>query len=63
MQPLFPKLKFALKGTRFESVVTVKEKEAHILKELTEEDFQRCFEQQRIYLECYRHWGGGDTER
>ncbi|EGI61189.1 FLJ37770-like protein [Acromyrmex echinatior] len=40
---LFPKVKSALKGTRFESVEAVKEKAARVLKELTEEDFQHCF--------------------
>ncbi|XP_018301780.1 histone-lysine N-methyltransferase SETMAR-like [Mycetomoellerius zeteki] len=34
---LFPKVKSALKGTRFESVEAVKEKAARVLKELTED--------------------------
>jgi len=45
---LFPKVKSALKGTRFESIEAVKKKAARVLKELTEEDFQHCFEQWKI---------------
>lgn len=41
---LFPKVKSALKGTRFESVEAVKEKAARVLKELTEEDFPALFQ-------------------
>ncbi|GFT39249.1 putative mariner transposase [Trichonephila clavipes] len=42
---LFPKIKSALKGTRFESMEAVKQKTAELLKALTKEDFQHCFDQ------------------
>ncbi|GFV10596.1 putative mariner transposase [Trichonephila clavipes] len=42
---LFPKIKSALKGTRFESMEAVKQKTAELLKTLTKEDFQHCFDQ------------------
>lgn len=51
---LFPKVKSALKGTRFESVEAVKEKAAELLKGLTEIDFQHCFEQWKIRMERCR---------
>ena len=37
---LFPKIKSALKGTRFESMEEVKRKSAELLNTLTKEDFQ-----------------------
>lgn len=55
---LFPKVKSALKGTRFESVEAVKEKAARVLKELTEKDFQHCFEQWKVRMERCRDKGG-----
>ena len=42
---LFPKVKIALKTADFQSIEVVKEKATHVLKGLTEEDFQHCFEQ------------------
>ncbi|GFV65607.1 putative mariner transposase [Trichonephila clavipes] len=51
---LFPKVKSALKGTRFESVEAVKEKAASVLKELTKDDFQHCFQQWKIRMERCR---------
>ncbi|GFX69366.1 mariner Mos1 transposase [Trichonephila clavipes] len=51
---LFPKVKSALKGTRFESVEAVKEKAAGVLKELTKDDFQHCFQQWKIRMERCR---------
>ncbi|GFX72738.1 putative mariner transposase [Trichonephila clavipes] len=51
---LFPKVKSALKGTRFESVEAVKEKAARVLKELTKDDFQHCFQQWKIRMERCR---------
>ncbi|KAK9503573.1 hypothetical protein O3M35_010104 [Rhynocoris fuscipes] len=47
-------MKSALKGTRFESVEAVKEKASWVLKELTEKDFQHCFEQWKILIERCR---------
>ncbi|VVC28972.1 Hypothetical protein CINCED_3A006254 [Cinara cedri] len=41
---LFPKIKSALKGTRFESLKEVKRKSAELLNGLTKTDFQHCFE-------------------
>lgn len=55
---LFPKVKSALKGTRFQSVEAVKEKAAQVLKELTEEDFRHCFAQWKIRMERCRDRGG-----
>ncbi|GFW04876.1 FLJ37770-like protein [Trichonephila clavipes] len=51
---LFPKVKSALKGARFESVKTVKEKAARVFKELTKDDFQHCFQQWKIHMERCR---------
>ncbi|GFV01538.1 protein GVQW3 [Trichonephila clavipes] len=51
---LFPKVKSALKGTRFESVEAVKENAAGVLKELTKDDFQHCFQQWKIRMERCR---------
>ncbi|GFY06657.1 FLJ37770-like protein [Trichonephila clavipes] len=48
---MFPKVKSALKRTRFESVEGVKEKASRVLKELTKDDFQHCFEQWKIRME------------
>jgi hypothetical protein len=41
----FPKIKFALKGTRFESVDAVKAKATEVTKKLSERDLQDCFQQ------------------
>ena len=51
---LVPKVKFALKGTRFESVKAVQEKAASVVKELTQDDFQHCFKQWKIHMERCR---------
>ncbi|VVC37276.1 Transposase, type 1 [Cinara cedri] len=48
---LFPKIKSALKGTRFESMEAVKQKTAELLKALTKEDFQHCFDQWKKRME------------
>ena len=37
---LFPKIKFALKGTRFESVDAVKAKATQLLNSITQDDLQ-----------------------
>ena len=44
---LLPKIKAVLKGTRFESMEAVKQKTADLLKALTKEDFQHCFDQSK----------------
>ncbi|KAG5331335.1 MOS1T transposase, partial [Acromyrmex charruanus] len=48
---LFPKIKSALKGTRFESMEEVKRKSAELLNALTKEDFQHCFDQWKKRME------------
>ena len=55
---LFPKVKSALIGTRFESVEDVKKKAARLLKDLTEQDFQHCFQQWKIRMERCRDRDG-----
>ncbi|KAG5321400.1 MOS1T transposase, partial [Pseudoatta argentina] len=48
---LFPKIKSALKGTRFESMEEVKRKSAELLNALTKEDFHHCFDQWKKRME------------
>ncbi|VVC27913.1 Hypothetical protein CINCED_3A014477 [Cinara cedri] len=48
---LFPKIKTALKGTHFRSVEEVKTKAPDLLKGLTSEELQNCFEQWRTRME------------
>ncbi|XP_050516736.1 protein GVQW3-like [Diabrotica virgifera virgifera] len=48
---LFPKIKSALKGIRFESMEEVKRKTAELLKALTKEDFQHCLDQWKKRME------------
>ena len=55
---LFPKIKFALKGTRFESVDAVKAKAAELMNKLSEDDLQHFFQQWKIRMERYRDRGG-----
>jgi hypothetical protein len=54
----FPKIKSALKGTRFESTKEVKRKSAELLNALTKEEFQHCFEQWKKQMEWCVVWGG-----
>ncbi|VVC42293.1 Hypothetical protein CINCED_3A024923 [Cinara cedri] len=42
---LFPKIKSAFKGIRFEPMEEVKQKSAELLNGLTKTDFQHCLEQ------------------
>ncbi|KAJ8958007.1 hypothetical protein NQ318_002009 [Aromia moschata] len=51
---LFPKVKSALKGTQFESVEAVKAKATQVLNQLTEADFQHCFQQWKSRMERCR---------
>ncbi|KAJ8951164.1 hypothetical protein NQ318_021608 [Aromia moschata] len=53
---LFPKVKSALKGTRFESVEVVKAKATEVLNQLTEADFQHCFQQWKSHMERLMEW-------
>ena len=59
---LFPKIKSALKGTRFESVDAVKAKATQLLNSLTQDDLQHCFQQWKIRMEWCRDRGGDYTE-
>ncbi|GFW22482.1 putative mariner transposase [Trichonephila clavipes] len=59
---LFPKIKSALKGTRFESMEAVKQKTAELLKALTKEDFQHCFDQWKKRMERSVVWTGKEEK-
>ena len=59
---LFPKIKSALKGTRFESVDAVKAKATQLLNSLTQDDLQHCFQQWQIRMERCRDRGEDYTE-
>jgi len=48
---LFPKIKSALKGTRFKSVDAVKAKAREIMNKLSEDDLWHCFQQWKISTE------------
>jgi histone-lysine N-methyltransferase SETMAR len=51
---LFPKIKSALKGTRFESVDAVKAKAMEVMNKLSENDLQHCFQKSKIRMERCR---------
>ena len=55
---LFPKIKSAFKGTRFESVDAVKVKATELMNKLSEDDLQHCFQQWKIRMERCRDRGG-----
>ena len=59
---LFPKIKSALKGTRFESVDAVKAKATQLFNSLTQDDLQHCFQQWKIRMEQCRDRGGDYIE-
>jgi hypothetical protein len=59
---LFPKIKSAFKGTRFESVDTVKAKVIELMNKLSQHDLQHCFQQWKIHMKWCRDWGGEYTE-
>jgi len=59
---LFPKIKSALKGTRFESVDAVKAKATQLLDSLKQDDLQHCFQQWKIRMERCRDRGGDYIE-
>jgi len=59
---LFPKIRSALQGTRFESVDAVKTKAVEFMNKLSEDDLQHCFQQWKIHMERFRGWGGEYTE-
>jgi len=55
---LFPKIKSALRGTRFKSVDAVKTKATELMNKLSEDDLQHCFQQWKIRMERCRDWVG-----
>jgi hypothetical protein len=55
-------IKSALKGTRFESVDAVKPKATQLLKSITQDDLQHCFQQWKIRMERCRDRGGDYIE-
>jgi hypothetical protein len=55
---LFPKIKSALKGTRFESVDAVKAKATELNNKLSADELQHCFQQWKIRVEWCRDRGG-----
>ena len=59
---LFPKIKSALKGTRFESVDAVKAKATQLLNSLTQDDLQHCFQKWKICMEQCGDRGGDYIE-
>ena len=59
---LFPKIKSALKGTRFESVDALKAKATQLLNSLTQDDLQHCSQQWKIRMERFRDRGGDYNE-
>jgi len=58
----FPKIKSALKGTRFVSVDAVKAQATQLLNSLTQVDLQHCFRQWKIRMERCRDRGGDYIE-
>jgi hypothetical protein len=59
---LFPKIKSALKGTRFESADAVKVKVMEVMKKLSEKHLQHCFQQWKVFIEWCRGRGGDHFE-
>ena len=60
---LFPKIKSALKGTRFfESIDAVRAKATELMNKLSEDDLQHCFQQWKIRMERCRDRGGEYNE-
>ena len=55
---LFPKIKSALKGTRFESIGAVKANVMELMNRLSEDDLQHFFQQWKIRMERCRVRGG-----
>jgi len=55
---LLPKIKSALRGTRFKSIDAVKAKAMELMNKLSKDDLQHCFKKWKICMECSRDWGG-----
>jgi len=49
----FPKMKITLKGQRFQDVDGIKYNAKHLLREMSKNDFQKCF--QKWQGRCRRH--------
>jgi transposase len=62
---LFPKLKYLLKGTHFQSTEDIQRKMMDLLKGFTQNDFQKCFhawkERMQHCLEAQRNYFEGDN--
>jgi hypothetical protein len=54
---IFPKIKSALKGTRFEPIDAVKAKAMELINKLSEDDLQFCFQQWKIHMGWCRDQG------
>lgn len=48
---MIPKMKSVLKGTRFETVETVKQNSTEMMNELSENDSKHCFDQWKTGME------------
>ena len=59
---LFPKIKSALKGTRFKSIDAVKAKAREFMNKLSKDDLQHRFQQWKISTEWCRDRGGEYTK-
>jgi hypothetical protein len=59
---LSPKIKSALKGTRFEEVDAVKAKATDLMNKLSEDELQHCFQQWKIRMGRCRDRGGEHIE-
>ena len=59
---LFPQIKSALKGTRFESVDVEKAEATELMNKLSEDDLLHCFQHWKICMKGYRDRGGEYTE-
>ncbi|KDR24018.1 hypothetical protein L798_08750, partial [Zootermopsis nevadensis] len=55
---LFPKMKFQLKGIRFETIEEIQAESQMVLDRLTKKDFQGCFQAwQRRWDRCVHSQG------
>jgi hypothetical protein len=59
---LFPNLKIAMKGTRFEAVSSIQQTVTRELKAIREEAFSRVFDSLYERCECCGEAGGNNNE-
>jgi hypothetical protein len=59
---LFPKMKFKLKGHRFDTIDEIQAKSQRILDTLTEKDFQEAIQKWRRRWDRHLHAGGNYLE-